>query len=308
MNNSLEVRPVTALRHQLGEGLHWDSARLCLWGVDIIGCKVWSLNLDDFSTRVWKVGQPVGWILPLADCSTSVLLGLKNGIALACAHTMTFDRWLNKIFTDLSPMRMNDAKADVTGAIWCGSLNNDDEREANGCLYRSSPEGGWTTWDTGYTIANGPAIDATQKIMMHTDSGRRTIYMFDLDVHKGILSQKRVWKVFSDNEGVPDGMCFDAEGTLWVAHWGASCVSRFALDGSLLLRVSMPTTNISNVCFGGAELDRLFVTSAKVGLTSRELISDSLAGCVFEVLGHGATGLPSMPATVAQRHLWNRLN
>jgi sugar lactone lactonase YvrE len=96
-------------------------------------------------------------------------------------------------------------------------------------------------------------------------------------------------------EGYPDGMCFDTEGCVWVAHWGAGCVSRFAPDATLLRRVSLPTSHITNVCFGGAGLDRLFVSSARAGLSEDQLCREPLAGALFEVLEPGAIGLPGRP-------------
>lgn len=82
---------------------------------------------------------------------------------------------------------------------------------------------------------------------MHTDSVRRTIFRFDYYLTSGELSNKRVWKVFTESEGYSDGICFDSEGALWVAHWRASCICRFALDGCLLARVHFPTSHITNV-------------------------------------------------------------
>jgi len=147
-------------------------------------------------------------------------------------------------------------------------------------------------------VANGPANDEIQKVLMHTGSGRRTIYQFDLDVITGTVFGKRIWKVFTGSEGYPDGMTFDAEGNLWVAHWGAGCIGRFALDGSLLSRIKLPTTNITNVSFGGESLNRLFVTSAKVGLNSSQLTAEPATGRVFDVYGHGVVRLSGLPAVV----------
>lgn len=291
-----EVKKVGDVQCNLGEGLYWDAQRQCLWGVDIHGCKVWRLNLDSPSAKVWHLGQRVGWVLPLAGDRHHVLLGLQGGVALAQADTLALERWVHQPFVDTPSMRLNDAKADITGAVWCGSLNNDDESQPVGCLYRLGVDGRWQTMDTGYTVANGPAIDASQKVLMHTDSGRRTVYRFDLDVETANLSNKRVWKVFTEAEAYPDGMCFDAEGALWVAHWGAGCISRFGLDGALLTHVQLPTSNITNVCFAGHLLNRLFVTSARAGLSPTQLEEQPSAGCVFEVIDHGVRGLASCPA------------
>jgi sugar lactone lactonase YvrE len=59
----------------------------------------------------------------------------------------------------------------------------------------------------------------------------------------------------------------------------------------LLARVLLPATNVTNVCFAGRALDRLFVSSARVGLTEEQLAREPLAGSLFEVTGHGTSGL-----------------
>ena len=288
---TIEIVPIGQLRCELGEGLHWDSGRHCLWGVDIQGRMVWRWLPGDVEITRWHVDQRVGWVLPIAGSFEHVLLGLQEGVARVDIATMAVRQWLQRPFEGKRALRLNDAKADSTGAVWCGSLNNDDEGQPDGCLYRLGVDGDWKFVDSGYTVANGPAIDATGTVLMHTDSGRRTIYQFDLDVALGTISRKRVWKVFTESEGYPDGMCFDDEGCLWVAHWGAGCISRFAPDGALLVRIDMPTSHITNVCFGGQGLDRLFVTSARVGLTPIQRDRERYAGCLFEVIGHGQRGL-----------------
>ncbi len=288
---AVSVKPVADVCCQLGEGLHWDAVRQCLWGVDIHGCKVWRWVPDAPQAQQWSLPQRVGWVLPVQGNANQVLLGLQGGVACASAHTLELLHWWQQPFMDNPSMRLNDAKADATGAVWCGSLNNDDESQAWGCLYRLGSDSTWSTMDTGYSVANGPAINPSQTLLMHTDSGRRTIYRFDLDASAGALSNKQVWKVFSDTEGYPDGMCFDESGCLWVAHWGGGCISRFALDGRLLERFNLPTSNITNVCFGGPQLDRLFVTSAQAGLSAEQLDQEQMAGQVFEVLGHRARGV-----------------
>jgi D-xylonolactonase len=293
----MRVVAVSDVRCRLGEGLHWDSARNCLWGVDIHGRTVWCWALDARSVTQWKLDQRVGWVLPILGSLDYVLLGLQAGVACVDVSGMTIKHWLQRPFEQMPSLRLNDAKADSSGAVWCGSLNNDDESQAVGCLFRLDTAQGWKVVDSGYTVANGPAINAAGTVLMHTDSGRRTIFRFDLNSELGELSNKRVWRIFTESEGYPDGMCFDAEGALWVAHWGAGCISRFALDGRLLARVTLPTNHITNVCFAGPGLDRLFVSSAREGLTAQQLVAQPEAGRVFEVLGHQAKGLPSLPAS-----------
>jgi sugar lactone lactonase YvrE len=70
------------------------------------------------------------------------------------------------------------------------------------------------------------------------------------------------------------------------------------LDGALLNRVSLPTSNVTNVCFGGESLDRLFVSTARAGLTAEQLQAQPDAGNLFEIVNPAVKGLPSLPAGI----------
>ncbi len=281
---------------ELGEGLHWDPSRQRLWMVDIIGKRL--LAVAPGKADHWErlLPQRVGWVLTEQD-SSALLLGLQEGIGRLQDPEASEVSWLSRMFAGNPSLRLNDGKADSSGAIWAGSLNHDDETRPDGALYRVDPRTGSTSLvDSGYLVANGPAIDKEGGLMLHSDSGRRVIYSFNLNVSTGVISGKRIWKQFLAEEGYPDGMCFDADGCVWVAHWGAGCVSRFGPHGELLRRVNLPVSNVTNVCFGGPALDRLFVTSAKVGLTRQQLESQPLAGALFEIDCGGVHGLPSLAA------------
>jgi sugar lactone lactonase YvrE len=84
-----------------------------------------------------------------------------------------------------------------------------------------------------------------------------------------------------------------------VAHWGAACISRFDADGQLLRRVPLPTDHITNVCFAGPGLSRLFVSSARAGLSPGQLAGQPLAGHLFEVDPQGLVGQPVGPGLSA---------
>lgn len=293
MEDFTVVAPVAA---ELGEGLHWDAVRECLWLVDIVGQRL--LAVTPGKTGHWerRLPQRVGWVLPEHN-TQRLLLGLQQGVARLGSPDADELMWVTTMFDGNPSLRLNDAKADSIGAVWAGSLNHDDESRPDGALYRIDLHTGLARQvDSGYQVANGPAIHPGGRWMLHTDSGRRTIHAFDLDVAAGAISGKRTWKQLTPAEGYPDGMCFDADGCVWVAHWGAGCISRFAPDGGLMRRVHLPASNITNVCFGGPALDRLFVTSARVGLPADALQAQPLAGALFEVEAAGVRGLPSLPA------------
>lgn len=317
----------------LAEGLHWDGERQALWWVDIHGQRLLRWALDPAQPpQQWQLPERLGWVLPCQG-SDAVLLGLQSGVACAllpepaapppepgdpsadatshladpfnAVHApipLAVDpaqlHWVARPFGQHPSLRLNDAKADASGAVWFGSLNNSDESRPDGVLYRLSPDGQCSAQDSGYQVTNGPAIDPFGRWMLHTDSGQRTIYRFELDVPSGHLGRRSVWKTFSLAEGYPDGMCFDAEGCVWIAHWGAGCVSRFAPDGRLLRRIWVPAEHVSNVCFGGPLLDRLFITTARAGLGAPALARQPLAGSLFELPHPGVRGLPACAAAL----------
>ncbi len=159
-------------------------------------------------------------------------------------------------------------------------------RWISGGLWRLDPDMSWSLMDAGYRVANGPAFSPDGSILYHADSAKRLIYRFDLDP-AGALHDRRVHIRFEEAWGYPDGMTTDAAGGLWVAHWDGARVSRFSPEGVLDRWIELPVSRPTSCAFGGADLDRLFITSASIG---RE--DEALAGGLFEA-DPGARGLPT---------------
>ena len=58
----------------------------------------------------------------------------------------------------------------------------------------------------------------------------------------------------------PDGMCLDAAGNLYVAHYGMNQVQVLDPSGKLIRRYDGGNVTTSNVAFGGPRHDQLFIT------------------------------------------------
>jgi sugar lactone lactonase YvrE len=81
--------------------------------------------------------------------------------------------------------------------------------------------------------------------------------------------------------GGPDGMTIDAEGKLWVAHWGGSMIGRWDPEtGELIARIEVPAPNVTSCAFGGPDLNILYITTAG-GDDPKMLEKYPLAGSVF---------------------------
>ncbi len=77
-------------------------------------------------------------------------------------------------------------------------------------------------------------------------------------------------------------MAVDAEGMLWIAHWDGGRVTRWNPgDGSLLATIQVPADRTSCCAFGGEDLDILFITTARHGLSAEALQRQPHAGGLF---------------------------
>jgi sugar lactone lactonase YvrE len=263
-----------ATRDLLGEGPVWSVRRGVLFWVDILAPALRSLDLDSGVVSTWDMPEKIGWAIECAN-HDGFIIGLKSGFARLDIETMQIQR-IGHPEPDRPHNRLNDAKVDRAGRIWAGTMD-DREVEVLGALYRLDPGLTWSRHDEGYGVTNGPTFSPDGTTVYHTDSLQRTVFAFDL-TDEGALTNKRLLLRFEDTWGYPDGMCTDADGGIWIAHWGGGRVSRFTADGRLDRSIALPASQITSCAFGGAGLDRMFVTSAAVRMEN-----EPLAGALFEV-------------------------
>ena len=279
-------------RFELGEGLFWDSNSDLLWGVDIDKYVAWNYSLQSKTLHQFDVGEKIGWCYPHAD-GNNLLVGKKSGIYLISRNFESKTIKTIPIPGLTQDLRLNDAIPDCNGGLWGGVMEDSSELSIpKGFLYSINKNRVVKILDDGYYIPNGPAISLCETILLHTDSYLRVIYAFDFDSSRSEVKNKKIWKKFSKEDGHPDGMCFDSFGNLWIAFWGSGVVRKFNLDGDVLGVVRFPCSQVSNVCYGGGDLTRLFVTTAVSGLTFEQNSKQPFAGMVFEIIGHETVGLP----------------
>lgn len=261
-----------------GEGPIWVEREQALYWVDIQAPAIWRMDDASGALRKWT---PPGWICSIAPrAGGGFIAGAEHGFMAIDLDADRYDLIANPE-QDLPTNRFNDGKVDRRGRFWAGTMDN-GEKKVTGSLYRLDPDLSWTKIDSNYHVTNGPAFDAEGRLMYHTDSGLRTIYLFDVD-GDGNVSNKRVFATFDEQQGYPDGMTVDAEGCLWVAFWDGWCVRRLSSEGRILREIKIPTQRTSSCMFGGPKLDRLYVTSCRTGLDEKTLAAQPLAGALFMI-------------------------
>lgn len=272
----------------LGEGLHWDEKRNLIWLVDIEGKTLISVCIKSQHLKKYRLEKKVSWAIP-NDNDDSIILGLQDQIS-----SITFKNEFFNLKKIVSPflnenMRLNDAKADSLGRIWGGSMNFKNPQLQSGELFLIDLKNKEKikTIDKNYNITNGPAF-WNDDYFLHNDSLKKITYKYIFtDFMRGI-SKRVVWKTYEEKIGNPDGMCFDANENILVSHWGTGNISVIDKTAQKIANIVLPTPFVTNICFAGKNLERLFVTTAKKDPNTNKF--DDNEGNLFEILGHGSLG------------------
>ncbi|MDF7776384.1 SMP-30/gluconolactonase/LRE family protein [Sphingomonas sp. AOB5] len=259
-------------RDRLGEGPLWSVRENALYWTDILGHRINRLSLADGAVTSFEQPAYAAWIIEREKGGFVAGIGLDIVRLDLPANTR---ETIGSVDKAIAGNRLNDAKADARGNIWAGTMPENCDKPS-GAFYRIDPDGMIAYADGPYTIANGPAIDADGSFLLHTDTALRTIFRFDIQ-DDGSLGKRQPFIAFERDWGNPDGMTFDAEGSLWVACWGASCVTRFTPEGARERSIALPASQITSCTFAGPALDRMFVTSASDG------VDEPLGGALFEI-------------------------
>ena len=135
---------------------------------------------------------------------------------------------------------------------------------------------------TACNAASSGSSDASR--FYYIDTPTREIVGYDFDGESGAIENRSVVAEIPQEVGSPDGMTIDSEDQLWVALFHGSAVLRVnPLSGEVTFKVEVPASNVTSCAFGGAHLDELFITTARVGLSDEAREREPLAGSLFSV-------------------------
>jgi sugar lactone lactonase YvrE len=275
-------------RCRLGEGPVWDERLQRLWFVDIKAPAIHRYDPSTGALETWPTAEPVSAVA-LRENRGNPLVSLQTGFAFFDPATGELERLLDPE-PHMPGNRLNDGKCDSRGRYWSGSMH-DAESDPTGHLYRLDPDLTLTRVEAGFVVTNGPEWSLDGRTMYFADSAGAVIYAYDFDPESGTPDERREFRRLGGPDGHPDGFTLDAEGGLWNAAWGAGRLTRYLPDGTAERTVDIPATQVTSACFGGGDLDVLFVTSADVGLSDSQKASEPQAGGLFAVRGLGLRGL-----------------
>ncbi len=161
----------------------------------------------------------------------------------------------------------NDLTTDAAGRIYVGSLGAspvfaDGREPASGDLYLIDLDGSSRQVAQDIQLTNGLGLSPDGRTLYHSDSRRRTVHSYAV-ADNGDLGAKRVF--VETDAGAPDGLAVALDGSVWVALAGGGGVAGYSPGGEFLQLLKIPEPMCTSVCFGGDQLQDLYIVSGSDG-------------------------------------------
>ncbi len=274
--------------HELGEGPVWDDDTASVSWVDIVAGRAFRGRIESDDVVVaaaYQFPASVGAAAPTSDGGLLVAAHDRM-VAVAPDGTRTESP---PLLAATSGLRLNDGGIDPAGRYVVGTLSLEGVA-GRAALLRIEDSGAATVLRAGLTLSNGIGWSPDGATVYLVDSVPGSLWSAPYDVGAGLVGNW--WRVPARLVAVPDGMCVDDEGRLWVAQWGGSELTCFAPTGETLARVRLPAPHPTSAAFVGPRRDRLLITTARNELDEGQRSAAPLAGRLF-VADVGARGLPT---------------
>jgi sugar lactone lactonase YvrE len=254
-----------------GESPRWQDGRL--WYSDFYDKAVKSVDLKgDTRLEVQLDEQPsgLGW-LP------------DGSLLVVCMESLTLKRLEKKeseknnlvLHADLSQYSKhlcNDMVVDQQGNAYVGNFgfNLDAEMQARGVesviadhpkanIVKVTPHGEVSVATGGMSFPNGCVISPDGKTLVVAETLGLCLTAFDI-VENGELKNRRVWA--ATGVRVPDGICMNADGNIWIANAvGHECV--LIAEGGEVLEIVNTSQNCYACMLGAEDGKTLFMLTAQ---------------------------------------------
>ncbi|MBM7516446.1 SMP-30/gluconolactonase/LRE family protein [Nocardioides nitrophenolicus] len=273
--------PVVALASAdlLGEGPWWDERTGTLVRVDIRARAVRRWHPASGSTAETVLPDEVSLALPRR--TGGLVVTQVDRVGLLDADGRLED--LVDVEATNPETRLNDGACDDDGLLWVGTYSPRMKPDAG--LHVVRPDGSAEQVLDGLVASNGLAWHGD--LLYAVDTGRAVVDRYRRGPGTTLRPLGPLVELDPATE-LPDGIALDREGAVWVAVLKAGEVRRYLPDGRVDVVVPVPVTSPTSVAFGGAGLDRLFVTSSSYALPPDHA---EPAGSVLEIRP-GVRGVP----------------
>ena len=286
--SNIQIKQIGNRLSTLGEGPVWDESNGSILWIDILNSSIIDYNLSTESERNIPTGSMIGSFAIMED--GNFIAALQEGISIINSTTGE-KKIISTPEINIPSNRFNDGKCSPDGHFWAGSMSL-NETDPSGFLYSIDEKFNTLQHEKGLTISNGLCWSLDKKYLYFIDTPTLQVVRYDYSNGK-IENKTSIIHIDASEDGYPDGMTIDAEGKLWIAHWGGWQVTRWdPSSGKKIAAIQLPVSQVTSLCFGGVHFDEMYITSARRGLTEDQLTKEPLAGATFQVKNTGFKGLP----------------
>lgn len=289
------MRVVAAGRNYL-EAPRWHEGRL--WASDLYAYEVIAVTpAGDVEVMAEVPAQPsgLGW---LPD-GRLLVVSMKDRRVLR--REPTGELAVHADLSSLTEWPINDMVVDGEGRAYVGGFGFDVMNLApieGSPIYRIDPDGKVTVWGEDLKCPNGMAITPDGRTLVVSESFGGRMAAFDIG-DDGSLTHQRAWADFGALDSkdlveyigsgciIPDGICMDGEGALWIADALAGRAIRVRAGGEIVDEVKH-TMPVFACMLGGDDGRTLFLCSApSFRDEERRVVREAELVCTTVAVGHG---------------------
>jgi sugar lactone lactonase YvrE len=243
---------------EIGESPRWHEGRLWFsnWGAQ----EVIAVDLDGKSEVMIRVPTTIPFSIDWLPDGRLLIVSGPEGVLLRREPDGSLVTHAD--LTSLSDRGWNEIVVDGRGNAYVNGGGFDlmsGEPFAPGIVAVLTPDGSTRQVADGIAFPNGMAVTPDNSTLIVAESYAKRLSAFDIAADGG-LSNRRVWADL--DEGVPDGICIDAENAVWYADVPNERCVRVREGGEVL-----QTVQLDRGCFacmlGGADKRTLFMMAAK---------------------------------------------
>ncbi|MEM1147985.1 MAG: SMP-30/gluconolactonase/LRE family protein [Pseudomonadota bacterium] len=231
----------------------WHGDRL--WMSDMVGGAIYTMTAAGTVEKVIDFPSRPAGLTFLSD-DTLVMASMKERALYRLDQTRQL-----KPYADLSTLAtgpLNDSVIDRHGNIFVGHFGFDmegGEAPKPASVIKVDAKGEAFVAADEMMFPNGSVITPDGKTLICAETFANRLTAFDLAAD-GTLSGRRVWADLG--EEMPDGICLDASGAIWVSSIGPGVFLRVAEGGEILQRIRPNAKRAVACCLGGKNGQTLF--------------------------------------------------
>jgi sugar lactone lactonase YvrE len=287
----MDWQALTTEPNALGESPFWHPTESRLYWVDIAGKKLCRTRLQNCTVETWQMPEEPGCIAPMLG--GGLVVALRTGVFIAPVWGGALN-FLVQLPYDSTQVRANDGKCDAWGRFWVGTLDETKAHHAAAlyCIDCTTGQPRVERKAKDALTANGLEWSPDGRTLYWADTASHSVQAWDYDGARATLHNQRLYVRFATKaqeealgqnryQGRPDGAAVDAQGNYYLAMYEGASVQQFSPEGIRMATYPTPVQCPTMPCFGGDDMQTLFVTSARQGRSSAELASQPLAGCIF---------------------------